>query len=93
MTISLRLFLEKLAILLIFADKDESSTDPIMATFGKKNNRAKDLIGVCVVNVGHALKDLDNKKALVLTKASFNMAPQPGLEPGTHGLTVRCSTN
>jgi hypothetical protein len=28
MTISLRLFLEKRAILLIFAYKDESSTDP-----------------------------------------------------------------
>ena len=23
----------------------------------------------------------------------YNMAPQPGLEPGTHGLTVRRSTN
>ncbi len=23
----------------------------------------------------------------------FNVAPQPGLEPGTNGLTVRCSTN
>ena len=23
----------------------------------------------------------------------FYLAPQPGLEPGTHGLTVHCSTN
>ena len=26
-------------------------------------------------------------------KGFLNMAPQPGLEPGTHGLTVRCSTD
>lgn len=24
---------------------------------------------------------------------ALNLAPQPGLEPGTHGLTVRCSTD
>ncbi len=33
-----------------------------------------------------------NKKTAM--KAVFlNLAPQPGLEPGTYGLTVRCSTN
>ncbi len=34
-----------------------------------------------------------NKKPLAITKGFLNMAPQPGLEPGTHGLTVRCSTD
>jgi hypothetical protein len=26
-------------------------------------------------------------------KLQSELAPRPGLEPGTHGLTVRCSTN
>ncbi len=36
--------------------------------------------------------DSDNKKALHHCKA-LNLAPRPGLEPGTCGLTVRRSTN
>ena len=35
-------------------------------------------------------KDLNLSKSLI----SFSfLAPRPGLEPGTYGLTVRCSTN
>ena len=32
-------------------------------------------------------------KKNLLKAGFFNVAPQPGLEPGTNGLTVRCSTN
>ena len=38
----------------------------------------------------HAYKD----KSLTLTRKALNLlAPRPGLEPGTYGLTVRRSTN
>lgn len=37
----------------------------------------------------------ENKKAPAKLNAGalYLLAPQPGLEPGTCGLTVRCSTN
>ncbi len=36
---------------------------------------------------------LETKKPELLHSGFQNLAPQPGLEPGTYGLTVRCSTN
>ena len=37
---------------------------------------------------------LDKKRPLTSNvKGLLNMALQPGLEPGTHGLTVHCSTD
>ena len=41
-----------------------------------------------------SIKKLNIKqKTFQTNERFFNMAPQPGLEPGTHGLTVRCSTD
>ena len=31
-------------------------------------------------------------KSLASLQGFIYLAPRPGLEPGTHGLTVRCST-
>ena len=46
------------------------------------------------------IRELSEPKMTAIKKPSSNndeglsyMALQPGLEPGTHGLTVRCSTN
>ena len=32
-------------------------------------------------------------RCITIDASSPNLAAQPGLEPGTNGLTVRCSTN
>ncbi len=42
-----------------------------------------------VVGVGMPLK---NKTLNILDKQGFEVVP-PGIEPGTHGFSVRCSTN
>ena len=42
---------------------------------------------------GKALGSAIKKASLYLESGLSNMAPQPGLEPGTQGLTVLCSTN
>ena len=51
---------------------------------------------------GICLYEINRQKNLIFAKEYIKraqmleplyLAPQPGLEPGTHGLTVHCSTN
>lgn len=46
-----------------------------------------------MVNLGSPTLAGFEKMHAALQAGDFKVAPTPGLEPGTHGLTVRCSTS
>jgi hypothetical protein len=52
------------------------------------------LLSFCRIPVQTWKKGLElHQRQIAVSNTLAIMAPRPGLEPGTNGLTVRCSTN
>ena len=69
--------------------------EEVMATAenAKKKHLLRQLVKKVLIHSRDTVEVWYGLPAPDRTRIAGIMAPPPGLEPGTHGLTVRCSTN